>query len=101
VPALKNKFMPQDREHSKAREEGQEQNSKNPQKKSSANMEQLSDNTDLLARRDEQSHDYKGESQDVNDDSGRPLNEDELDHARNKATQRSQQSGEGQWKDEE
>jgi hypothetical protein len=46
------------------------------------------DNTDEEARRDPaQSQDYKGESQNVNDDTGRPLNEEELDKARNKATE--------------
>lgn len=32
-------------------------------------------------------NDYKGEAQNVNDDTGRPLNEGESDHARNKATE--------------
>src|SRR5215217_8207577 len=49
-------------------------------------QENNDDNTDKLARRDaSQSHDYKGESQNVNDDTGRPLKETELDHPRNKA----------------
>jgi hypothetical protein len=49
------------------------------------------DNTDAEARRDRaQSHDYKGESQNVNDDTSRPLNEDELQHARNKAREGKQ-----------
>jgi hypothetical protein len=34
-----------------------------------------------------QTHDYRGEAQNVNDDNGRPLNEDELIKARNKATE--------------
>jgi hypothetical protein len=46
------------------------------------------ENTDAEARRDPaQSHDYKGEAQNVNDDTGRPLNEEEVKHARNKATE--------------
>jgi len=46
------------------------------------------ENTDAEARRDPaQSHDYKGESQNVNDDTGRTLNEEELEKARNKATE--------------
>jgi hypothetical protein len=44
------------------------------------------------ARRDKnQSHDYKGEAQNVNDDKGRPLNEKETKHARNKATEGTRQ----------
>jgi len=84
--------MPQDREHSKLREDARQQNTRNPQKTGSENMEEISDGTDLLARRDQQSHDYKGESQNVNDDTGRALNDDEMDHARNKANQRTQQN---------
>ena len=42
---------------------------------------------DALAHRDAQSHDYKGEAQNVNDDSGRPLNDDELERARVKANE--------------
>jgi len=46
------------------------------------------ENTDAEARRDPaQSHNYKGEAQNVNDDSGRPLNENELNKARNKANE--------------
>ena len=46
------------------------------------------ENTDAEARRDPaQVHDYKGESQNVNDDNGRPLNEEELRNARNKANE--------------
>ncbi|MGE5521449.1 MAG: hypothetical protein ACM3VS_16105 [Candidatus Dadabacteria bacterium] len=48
--------------------------------------DQANENTDAEARRDNaQLHDYKGESQNVNDDTGRPLSEDELKHARNKS----------------
>lgn len=46
------------------------------------------ESTDAEARRDPaQSHNYKGEAQNVNDDTGRPMgqNQDELRHARNKA----------------
>jgi hypothetical protein len=44
--------------------------------------------TDAEARRDPaQSHDYKGEAQNVNDDTGRALNEEELKHARNKTNE--------------
>ena len=43
--------------------------------------------TDVVARRDAQPHDYKGEAQNVNDDAGRPLSEDETDKARNKANE--------------
>jgi hypothetical protein len=46
------------------------------------------DQSDREARRDPaQSKDYKGESQNVNDDSGRPLNEEELERARRKANE--------------
>jgi hypothetical protein len=51
------------------------------------------ENTDAEARGDPaQSHDYKGEAQNVNDDTGRPLNEEELKHARNKATEGTRQN---------
>jgi hypothetical protein len=44
--------------------------------------------TDAEARRDPaQSHDYKGEAQNVNDDTGRALNEEELRHGRSKANE--------------
>jgi len=44
--------------------------------------------SDREARRDPgQSKDYKGDSQNVNDDTGRPLNEEELEKARNKANE--------------
>lgn len=53
-------------------------------------------NTDAEARRDPaQSHDYKGEAQNVNEDSGRPLNEQDVLHARNKAQEGIQQNREG------
>jgi hypothetical protein len=42
------------------------------------------ESSDLLARRDNQSHNYKGEADNVNDDTGRSLNEEELQHQRNK-----------------
>ena len=59
----------------------------NPQERDKEN-----DNSDAEARRDpEQSQDYKGEAQNVNDDSGRPLDEQELDRARNKATEGQRQ----------
>ena len=45
-------------------------------------------NTDAEARRDAaQSHDYKGEAQNVNDDMGRPLSKEETNEARNKANE--------------
>jgi len=44
--------------------------------------------TDSEAHRDPaQSPNFKGEAQNVNDDTGRPLNDDELSHARNKANE--------------
>jgi hypothetical protein len=52
------------------------------------------DATDAEARRDrQQSHDYKGESQNVNDDNGRPLTEQETEKARNKANEGLRQAG--------
>jgi hypothetical protein len=46
------------------------------------------ENTDDEARRDPvQPHDYKGEAQNVNDDSERPLSNEETDKARNKANE--------------
>lgn len=46
------------------------------------------ENTDAEARRDPaQSHDYKGEAQNVNDDTGRPLSKEEPDKARAKAAE--------------
>jgi hypothetical protein len=54
------------------------------------------ENTDAEAHRDPaQSHDYKGEAQNVNDDTGRPLNEDEVTHARNKANEGARQGRNG------
>ena len=54
------------------------------------------ENTDAEAHRDPaQSHDYKGEAQNVNDDTGRPLNEDEITHARNKANEGARQERNG------
>jgi len=48
----------------------------------------VNDDTNMQAHRDPaQSKDYKGEAQNVNDDSGRPLEAGELRHARNKATE--------------
>jgi hypothetical protein len=44
--------------------------------------------TDQQAHRNPaKASDYKGEAQNVNDDTGRPLNEDETAHARNKANE--------------
>jgi hypothetical protein len=44
--------------------------------------------TDTEAHRDAaQSHNYKGEAQNVNDDTSRPMQENELTHARNKASE--------------
>lgn len=44
--------------------------------------------TDAEAHRDPaQSHNYKGEAQNVNDDTGRPMQKDELQQARNKANE--------------
>lgn len=55
---------------------------------SSTEERNAGENTDAETRRDpSQSQDYKGESQNVNDDTGRPLNEEESDKARNKATE--------------
>jgi hypothetical protein len=56
------------------------------------NKEENNDYTDADARREgAQAHDVKGEAQNVNDDTGRPLNEDELNKARNKATEGDRQ----------
>lgn len=53
-------------------------------------------NTDAEAHRDPaQSHDYKGEAQNVNDDTGRPLNKNEISHARNKANEGARQGRNG------
>ncbi len=44
--------------------------------------------SDAEAHRDAgKSHNYKGEADNVNDDSGRPLSETDTDKARNKATE--------------
>jgi hypothetical protein len=44
--------------------------------------------TDADARRHPtKAEDTKGEAQNINDDSGRPLNDDELEHARRKANE--------------
>ena len=53
-------------------------------------------NTDAEAYRDPaQSHDYKGEAQNVNDDTGRPLNKNEILHARNNANEGARQGRSG------
>ncbi|MFL5742278.1 MAG: hypothetical protein ACJ75B_18785 [Flavisolibacter sp.] len=53
-----------------------------------SNDPNASENTDKEARRDPaQAHDYKGEAQNVNDDTGRTLNQEESEKARNKANQ--------------
>jgi hypothetical protein len=90
-PSFKNIFMPQDYERSKPRHDQKQQvnqsDPKNPQVNPGEDM-MRSEETDALARRDpKQSHDYKGEAQNVNEDDGRPLHEDELEHARNKSTE--------------
>jgi hypothetical protein len=55
---------------------------------SSGKKRDKKENTDAEARRDAaQSHDYKGEAQNVNDDTGRPLNKEETNKARNKANE--------------
>jgi hypothetical protein len=54
--------------------------------------QQDNDYTDADARREgAQAHDVKGEAQNVNDDTGRPLNEEELNKARNKASEGDRQ----------
>lgn len=51
--------------------------------------------TDQQAHRNpNKTNDYKGEAQDVNYDNGRPLNEQELDRSRNKATEGVRQNSE-------
>jgi len=48
----------------------------------------INEDTDAEAKRDPaQAHDYKGESQNVNDDTGRPLTKEESNKARNKANE--------------
>ena len=55
---------------------------------SSGKERDQNENTDAEARRNaNQSHDYKGEAQNVNDDTGRPLSKEETDKARNKANE--------------
>jgi hypothetical protein len=81
--------MPQDYERSKPRHEQQvnQPDSKTNQVNPGEDVMRSEEN-DSLARRDpKQSHDYKGEAQNVNDDSDRPLNDDEADRARDKATE--------------
>jgi hypothetical protein len=54
------------------------------------------ENSDAEAHRDPaQSHDYKGEAQNVNDDTRRPLNKNEISHARNKANEGARQGRNG------
>jgi hypothetical protein len=55
--------------------------------KSSRQERDKNENTDAEANRDAQSQDYKGEAQNVNDDTGRPLSEEETKQARNKANE--------------
>lgn len=65
---------------------------KHPEKDSDSirqntNSERI-DNTNEDAGKDPaQSHDYKGETQNVNDNTGRPSKNDELTRARNKANE--------------
>jgi hypothetical protein len=53
--------------------------------------ERRDDRTDSRTRNKEQRADKRGEAQNVNDDTGRPLEEQELDHARNKAMEGQKQ----------
>lgn len=66
-----------------------EENIQNEQNKNgSQDQEGDLDTTNIDAARDEaQVHDLKGEAQNVNDDTGRPLTDEEAAHARNKATE--------------
>jgi hypothetical protein len=58
---------------------------------------QSSEDTDAEARRDPaQTHDAKGEAQNINDDSSRPLTNEEAEHARNKAGEGIRQKREEQ-----
>ena len=57
---------------------------KHPEKDSG---HKLNENLEEARRDPAQSHDYKGEAQNVNDDQGRSLSEDELQRARNKGTE--------------
>lgn len=52
-----------------------------------------SDTTDVLAHRNPtHGRDYKGEAQNINDDSGRPLTDEEAARARNKASEGKKES---------
>ena len=57
-------------------------------------MQKRNETTDAEAHRNpSKSQDYKGEAQNVNDDTGRPLTEEsEIEHARNKATEGQRQN---------
>ena len=51
----------------------------------STRNERNKDNNEERERDTQQSKDYSGEAQNVNDDAGRPLNPDEVENARNKS----------------
>lgn len=78
---------------SKAAEQQASENNRQDTESNRQERNKDNDFTDAEARRDPaQSQDYKGEAQNVNDDTGRPLNEQELDHSRNKANEDQSQN---------
>jgi hypothetical protein len=80
------RFAGNDSEAKSARRQAVENIKKDTQ--SPENERNKDENTDAEVGRDPaQGHDYKGESQNVNDDAGRPLTEEETNKARNKANE--------------
>jgi hypothetical protein len=79
------RFAGNDTDAQAARQQAEENIRQDAQ--SSREERDKNENSDAEARRDEQPHDYKGEAQNVNDDTGRALSEEETDRARNKANE--------------
>src|SRR5690242_17004071 len=84
------RFAGNDKDAQAAREQAME----NISEDSGSSKEERSpgENTDAEARRDTaQNKDYKAESQNMNDDTGGPLSNEEVENARNKATEGQKQ----------
>jgi hypothetical protein len=80
------RFAGNDADSQAARRQAEENVKRDTQ--SSAEEKDINEATDAEARRDAaQTHDYKGEAQNVNDDAGRPLSREESGKARNKANE--------------
>jgi len=79
------RFAGNDTDSKAARQQAEENITEDAQ--SSREERNKNESTDTEARRDAQAHDYKGESQNVNDDTGRSLTREETNKARDKANE--------------